>query len=54
VQPPWHRAIDEEPLDVPSNSCGDPSYDPEAIVTLIYTSGTTGRPKGVALSHANV
>src|SRR5438093_3024833 len=22
VQPPWRRVIDEEPLDVPSNSCG--------------------------------
>jgi acyl-CoA synthetase (AMP-forming)/AMP-acid ligase II len=41
-------------LDVSSNSCGDPIYDPKAILALIYTSGTTGRPKGVALSHANV
>ena len=54
VQPPWQLVLDEEPLDVCSNSCGDPIYDPEAILALIYTSGTTGRPKGVALSHANV
>ena len=54
VQPPWQRVIDEEPLDVSSNSCGDPIYDTKAILALIYTSGTTGRPKGVALSHANV
>src|SRR5438309_3150388 len=54
VQPPWQRVIDEEPLDVPSNSCGAPIYDAKAILALIYTSGTTGRPKGVALSHANV
>src|SRR5262249_51974736 len=54
VQPPWQRVIDEEPLDVPSNSCGDSIYDPKAILALIYTSGTTGRPKGVPLSHANV
>ena len=57
VRPPWQRVIDEEPLDVSSNSCGDcsdPIYDPQAILALIYTSGTTGRPKGVALSHANV
>src|SRR5213078_313020 len=26
VQPPWQRVIDEEPLDVSSNSCGDPIY----------------------------
>ena len=54
VQPPWQRVIDEEPLEVSSNSCGDPIYDTKAILALIYTSGTTGRPKGVALSHANV
>jgi acyl-CoA synthetase (AMP-forming)/AMP-acid ligase II len=54
VQTPWQIVIDEEPLDVPSNSSGDPIYDPSAILALIYTSGTTGRPKGVALSHANV
>ena len=48
VQPPWQRVIDEEPLDVSSNSCGDPIYDTKAILALIYTSGTTGRPKGVA------
>ncbi len=54
VQTRWQRVIDEEPLDVPSSSCGDPIYDPNVILALIYTSGTTGRPKGVALSHANV
>src|ERR1700746_461515 len=26
VQLPWQRVIDEEPLDVSSNSCGDPIY----------------------------
>src|SRR5260221_1489536 len=54
VQTPWQRVIDEEPLDDSSKSCGDPIYDTKAILPLIYTSGTTGRPKGVALSHANV
>jgi long-chain acyl-CoA synthetase len=54
VQLPWHKVIDREPWDVPSNPGGDPIYDPEAILALIYTSGTTGRPKGVALSHASV
>jgi long-chain acyl-CoA synthetase len=54
VQPPWQCVIDKEPLDIPSGSCGEPIYDPEAILALIYTSGTTGRPKGVALTHANV
>jgi acyl-CoA synthetase (AMP-forming)/AMP-acid ligase II len=54
VHPPWQRVIDKEPLDVSSNSCGDPIYDTNAILALIYTSGTTGRPKGVVLSHANV
>jgi hypothetical protein len=45
VQPPWQRVIDEEPLDVASNSCGDPIYDTNAILALIYTSGTIGRPR---------
>jgi long-chain acyl-CoA synthetase len=54
VPTPWQRVIDEEPFDVPGSSRIDPIYDPNAILALIYTSGTTGRPKGVALSHANV
>ena len=54
VQLPWQLVLDEEPLDVPSDSYPDPIYDPEAILALIYTSGTTGRPKGVVLTHANV
>jgi long-chain acyl-CoA synthetase len=65
VQPPWQRVLDEEPFPSPfpppslgerrvGDSCGDPIYDPKAILALIYTSGTTGRPKGVVLSHANV
>ncbi|GAA2266366.1 MULTISPECIES: Pls/PosA family non-ribosomal peptide synthetase [Kitasatospora] len=28
--------------------------DPESMCYVIYTSGTTGRPKGVAVSHANI
>jgi long-chain acyl-CoA synthetase len=50
----WQRVLDEEPLDVQSDSCPDPLYDPEAILALIYTSGTTGRPKGVVVTHANI
>jgi long-chain acyl-CoA synthetase len=50
----WQLALDEEPLDVQSDSYPDAIYDPEAILTLIYTSGTTGRPKGVEQTHANI
>jgi long-chain acyl-CoA synthetase len=54
VQLLWQLALDEEPLDVRSDSCPDPIYDPETVLALIYTSGTTGRPKGVTLTHGNV
>jgi len=50
----WQRVLDKEPFEIPSDSCPDVFYDPDAVLTLIYTSGTTGRPKGVMLTHANV
>jgi long-chain acyl-CoA synthetase len=50
----WQRVLDEEPLDVRSESYPNVCYDPEAILALIYTSGTTGRPRGVMVTHANV
>ena len=31
-----------------------PEVDPGDTVVVMYSSGTTGRPKGVALSHANL
>jgi long-chain acyl-CoA synthetase len=54
VQLPWQRVLDQEPLDVRSDSYPDAIYDPKAVFALIYTSGTTGRPKGVSLTHANI
>ena len=54
VQLSWQIVLDEQPLDLPNDSCPDPLYDPEAILALIYTSGTTGRPKGVMVTHANI
>jgi long-chain acyl-CoA synthetase len=52
VQLSWQRVLDEEPLDLRSDSYPDAIYDPEATLALVYTSGTTGRPKGVVLTHA--
>jgi long-chain acyl-CoA synthetase len=54
VQVSWQLVLDQEPLDVQSDSIPDPVYDPDAILALIYTSGTTGRPKGVEIRHANI
>jgi long-chain acyl-CoA synthetase len=54
VQPSWQRVLDQEPLNLRSDSYPDAIYDPEAILALIYTSGTTGRPKGVVLTHRNI
>jgi long-chain acyl-CoA synthetase len=52
VQLSWQRVLDEEPLDLRSDTYPDAIYDPEATLALVYTSGTTGRPKGVVLTHA--
>jgi len=51
---PWEHVLDLEPLEVRDGDCPEAIYDPEAILALIYTSGTTGRPKGVAVTHAEV
>ena len=48
------RVLDQEPLNLQSESGPDPIYDPNAILALIYTSGTTGRPKGVEMRHSNI
>src|SRR6266436_5052970 len=54
AQVSWQVVLDQEPLDVQSESVPDPIYDPDAILALIYTSGTTGQPKGVDIGHANI
>src|SRR5438874_11756817 len=54
AQVSWQLVLNQEPLDVQSDSIPYPIYDPHAILALIYTSGTTGRPKGVEIRHANI
>ena len=46
--------LDKQPLHLNESSAPESIYDPQATLALIYTSGTTGRPKGVALTHANI
>src|SRR5947208_623889 len=54
AQVSWQLVLDQEPLEVRSDSVPDPIYDPDAILALIYTSGTAGQPKGVEIRHANI
>jgi long-chain acyl-CoA synthetase len=53
-RPSWELVLDQQSLDVGSDSCPDPIYDPAAVLALVYTSGTTGHPKGVVQTHANI
>src|SRR5260370_21685944 len=41
VQVSWQLMLDQDPLDIQSDSIPDPIYDPHAILALIYTRCTT-------------
>ncbi|MFH8789253.1 Pls/PosA family non-ribosomal peptide synthetase [Streptomyces roseoverticillatus] len=48
--------LDRMQAELADQSSDRPGGDipPSSVVYIIYTSGTTGRPKGVAVSHANI
>jgi long-chain acyl-CoA synthetase len=46
--------IDQQPIEIGTDSIPEPFYDSAAALALIYTSGTTGQPKGVAQTHGNI
>jgi fatty-acyl-CoA synthase len=48
------RAAYEELLAAAATDPLDEPVEPDDIAVIMYTSGTTGRPKGAALSHANL
>src|SRR4051812_31755814 len=54
VQLRWQQVVDEEPLEVRTDSVEEVFYNPDAVLGLIYTSGTTGQPKGVMVTHGNI
>jgi long-chain acyl-CoA synthetase len=48
----WQRVLDQEPLDLRSDSAPEAVYDPGAVLALVYSSESLGHPQGVILTHA--